>query len=273
MQKPWLNDPDVKRLDPIWTQVRREAEETSTREPVLASLIYATILSEPTFEDAVCHRLAQRLEHSVDAGLLHKTFHEVLSAESGLGDVFRADLMAVSKRDPACRRLIDPLLYFKGYHALETFRFSHALWNAGRYDFALYLQSLSSRILQVDIHPAARIGKGVMLDHATGIVIGETAVIGDNCSLLHGVTLGGTGNERGDRHPKIGSGVMMGSGAKILGNIKVGDCVRVAAGSVVLHDVPPRRTVAGVPAHDIGPAGCEEPAILMDQLLETQPNC
>jgi serine O-acetyltransferase len=273
MQKPWLDDPDVKRLDPIWTQVRCEAEETSTREPVLASLIYATILSEPTFEDAVCHRLAQRLEHSVDAGLLHKTFHEVLSAEPGLGDVFRADLMAVAKRDPACRRLIDPLLYFKGYHALETFRFSHALWHSGRYDFALYLQSLSSRILQVDIHPAARIGKGVMLDHATGIVIGETAVIGDNCSLLHGVTLGGTGNERGDRHPKIGSGVMMGSGAKILGNIKVGDCVRVAAGSVVLHDVPPRRTVPGVPARDIGPAGCEEPAIVMDQHVEAQPDC
>ena len=181
--------------------------------------------------------------------------------------------MAVAKRDPACRRLIDPLLYFKGYHALETFRFSHALWHSGRYDFALYLQSLSSRILQVDIHPAARIGKGVMLDHATGIVIGETAVIGDNCSLLHGVTLGGTGNERGDRHPKIGSGVMMGSGAKILGNIKVGDCVRVAAGSVVLQDVPPRRTVAGVPARDVGPAGCEEPAIVMDQHVEAQPDC
>ena len=267
MQKPWLDNPDVKRLDPIWTQVRREAEETSTREPVLASLIYATILSEPTFEDAVCHRLAQRLEHSVDAGLLHKTFHEVLSAEPGLGDVFRADLMAVSKRDPACRRLIDPLLYFKGYHALETFRFSHALWHAGRYDFALYLQSLASRILQVDIHPAARIGKGVMLDHATGIVIGETAVIGDNCSLLHGVTLGGTGNERGDRHPKIGNGVLIGAGAKILGNIQIGQCSRVAAGSVVLKSVPNNVTVAGVPARVVGVAGCPEPARLMDQML------
>jgi serine O-acetyltransferase len=271
MQRPWLTDPEVKRLDPIWEQVRREAQQTSDREPVLASLIFATILSEPSFEDAVCHRLAQRLEHSVDAGLLHKTFHQVLKAERQIGDMFRADLLAVAKRDPACRRLIDPLLYFKGYHALETHRFSHALWNTGRYDFALYLQSLSSRILQVDIHPAARIGRGVMLDHATGIVIGETAVIGDNCSLLHGVTLGGTGNERGDRHPKIGSGVMMGSGAKILGNIKIGDCVRVAAGSVVLHDVPPRRTVAGVPAHDVGPAGCEEPAIVMDQLVEPLP--
>jgi serine O-acetyltransferase len=202
---------------------------------------------------------------------MHKTFHEVLEAEPSLGDAFRADLMAVAKRDPACSRLIEPLLYFKGFHALETYRVAHHLWQAGRKDFALYLQSLTSRFLQVDIHPAAVIGKGIMFDHATGIVIGETAVIGDNCSLLHGVTLGGTGNERGDRHPKIGSGVMMGSGAKILGNIKVGDCVRVAAGSVVLHDVPPRRTVAGVPAHDIGPAGCEEPAVLMDQLLEAEP--
>jgi serine O-acetyltransferase len=266
-----LAQQQIKTYDPTWTQVRREAEETSAREPVLASLIYATILSEPSFEDAVCHRLARRLEHSVDAGLLHKTFHEGLAAEPTLGHVFRADLVAVAKRDPACRRLIDPLLFFKGYHALETYRFANALWNSGRHDFALYLQSLSSRILQVDIHPAARIGKGVMLDHATGIVIGETAVIGDNCSLLHGVTLGGTGNETGDRHPKIGNGVMMGAGAKVLGNIRIGDCVRIAAGSVVLHDVPPRRTVAGVPAHDIGPAGCEEPALVMDQLVE--PNC
>jgi serine O-acetyltransferase len=269
MQKAFrAAEPQIKTYDPIWTQLRREAEDMSAREPVLASLVYATILSEPSFEDAVCHRLAQRLEHSVDAGLLHKTFHQVLDADPSLGDTFRADLVAVAKRDPACRRLIEPLLYFKGYHALETHRFAHALWEAGRKDFALYLQSLSSRVLQVDIHPAARLGKGVMLDHATGIVIGETAVVGDNCSMLHGVTLGGTGNEKGDRHPKIGCGVMMGSGAKILGNIKIGDCVRIAAGSVVLNDVPPRRTVAGVPARDIGPAGCEEPALAMDQLVQ-----
>ena len=153
MQRPWLTDPEVKRLDPIWDQVRREAQETSDREPVLASLIYATILSEPSFEDAVCHRLAQRLEHSVDAGLLHKTFHQVLTAEPADRRHVPRRSLAVAKRDPACRRLIDPLLYFKGYHALETHRFSHALWHAGRYDFALYLQSLSSRILQVDIHP------------------------------------------------------------------------------------------------------------------------
>ncbi len=152
----------------------------------------------------------------------------------------------------------------------RRYRFAHRLFQDGRRDFALFLQSLSSRAFGVDIHPAARMGRGIMLDHATGIVIGETAVVGDNCSMLHGVTLGGTGNERGDRHPKIGCGVMMGAGAKILGNIKIGDCVRVAAGSVVLQDVPPRRTVAGVPARDIGPAGCEEPALAMNQFVEDE---
>jgi serine O-acetyltransferase len=259
--------PQIKSYDPIWEQVRHEAEETSANEPVLASLIYATILSEPTLEDAICHTVAHRLQPSVDTGLLVKTFREVLAEEPGLSEFFRADIMAVAKRDPACRRLLEPLFFFKGFVALETYRFANRLWQSGRKDFALYLQSQSSRVFAVDIHPAARMGKGIMLDHATGIVIGETAVVGDNCSMLHGVTLGGTGNERGDRHPKIGCGVMMGSGAKILGNIKVGDCVRVAAGSVVLHDVPPRRTVAGVPARDIGSAGCEEPALSMDQLV------
>ncbi len=268
MQKAFVAaEPQIKAYDPIWTQLRHEAEAASAAEPALAGFIYATVLSEPRFEDAVSHRIAQRLQNSVDAGLLLKTFREVLATEPSLADSFRADIMAVAKRDPACRRLLEPLLFFKGYHALETYRFAHSLWASGRKDFALYLQSLSSRVFQVDIHPAARIGKGVMLDHATGIVIGETAVIGDNCSMLHGVTLGGTGNERDDRHPKIGRGVMIGAGAKILGNIKVGDCVRVAAGSVVLNDVPPRRTVAGVPAREIGFAGCEEPALAMDQMF------
>ena len=269
MQKSFAAaEPQIKSYDPIWSQVRREAEEVSAAEPALGGFIYATVLSHARLEDAICHRLARRLHHSaLDTGLLHKTFSEALAAEPSLGEAFRADLMAVAKRDPACSRMIEPLLYFKGFHALETYRIAHWLWKAGRKDFALYLQSLVSRFLQVDIHPAAQIGRGVMFDHATGIVIGETAVIGDNCSMLHGVTLGGTGNERGDRHPKIGRGVMIGAGAKILGNIKVGDCVRVAAGSVVLNDVPPRRTVAGVPAREIGFAGCEEPALAMDQMF------
>jgi serine O-acetyltransferase len=248
--------------------VRREAEEISAKEPALAGFVYATVLDHSRLEDSICHRVVRRLQHSaLDSGLLHKTFQEALESEPALGDAFRADLMAVAKRDPATARLIEPLLYFKGFHALETYRIGHALWKTGRRDFALYLQSLTSRVLQVDIHPAAEIGKGIMFDHASGIVIGETAVIGDNCSLLHGVTLGGTGNEKGDRHPKIGRGVMIGAGAKILGNIKVGDCARIAAGSVVLKDVPPRRTVAGVPAREVGFAGCEEPALAMDQIF------
>ncbi|HYB06447.1 MAG TPA: serine O-acetyltransferase, partial [Methyloceanibacter sp.] len=176
--------PQIKSYDPIWEQVRREAEETSANEPVLASLIYATILSEPTLEDAICHTVAHRLQPSVDTGLLHKTFREVLAMEPALGEIFRADIMAVAKRDPACRRFLEPLFYFKGFVALETYRFAHRLWQSGRKDFALYLQSQSSRVFSVDIHPAARMGKGIMLDHATEIVIGETAVVGDNCSML-----------------------------------------------------------------------------------------
>ncbi len=259
---------NVTAVDPIWAEVRREAEEVIRAEPALGGFIYATILSKERLEDAVCHRLAQRLNHSdVDAGLISETFEQVLADHPELGRAFRADLAAVYDRDPACSRYIEPLLYFKGFHALVTHRFAHELLKQGRRDFALYLQSQSSRIFAVDINPAARIGIGIMLDHGTGIVIGETAAVGDNCSILQGVTLGGTGKETGDRHPKIGNYVLISVGAKVLGNIKVGDCSRVGAGSVVLKDVPPRTTVAGVPAKEIGPAGCPEPARTMDQRL------
>jgi serine O-acetyltransferase len=255
-------------IDPIWSQVRREAEAAAAAEPALGGFIYATILSHSRLEEAVCHRLAQRLNHAdVDAGLIGQIFEQVLEETPMLGTVIRADLSAVRDRDPACTRFIEPLLYFKGFHALVTHRFAHELWNAGRRDFALYLQSQSSRIFAVDIHPAARFGQGIMLDHATGLVVGETAVVGDNCSFLHAVTLGGSGKETGDRHPKIGANVMIGAGAKILGNITVGDCARIAAGSVVLADVPRNKTVAGVPARVVGTAGCPEPARTMDQLL------
>jgi serine O-acetyltransferase len=255
-------------VDPIWREVRREAEEAVRAEPALAGFLYATILSKERLEDAVCHRLAQRLNHSdVDAGLIAETFGQVLAARPELGCAFRADLAAVRDRDPACTRYIEPLLYFKGFHALVTHRFAHELLRQGRRDFALYLQSQGSRIFAVDINPAARMGIGIMLDHGTGIVIGETAVVGDNCSILQNVTLGGTGKETGDRHPKIGANVLLSVGAKVLGNIRVGDCSRVGAGSVVLKDVPPRTTVAGVPAREIGPAGCPEPGRSMDQRL------
>ena len=216
----------------------------------------------------MCHRLAQRLNHSdVDAGLIGGDLRAGAGRAPGAGPAFRADLAAVFDRDPACSRYIEPLLYFKGFHALVTHRFAHELLKQGRRDFALYLQSQSSRIFAVDINPAARIGIGIMLDHGTGIVIGETAVVGDNCSILQGVTLGGTGKEIGDRHPKIGDNVLISAGAKVLGNIKVGNCSRIAAGSVVLKEVPPRTTVAGVPAKVVGPAGCPEPARSMDQRL------
>ena len=258
----------VAAVDPIWADVRREAEEAARNEPALGGFIYATILSQSRLEDAVCHRLAQRLNHSdVDAGLIGQTFAQVLRERPEIGRAFRADLAAVYDRDPACTRYIEPLLYFKGFHALVTHRFAHELLKQGRRDFALYLQSQASRIFAVDINPAAKVGIGLMLDHGTGIVIGETASIGDNCSLLQGVTLGGTGKETGDRHPKIGNNVMIGAGAKVLGNIKVGNCSRIASGSVVLKEVPPETTVAGVPAKVVGPAGCPEPSRAMDQRL------
>ena len=255
-------------VDPIWATLREEAQAAIAAEPGLGGFIFATVLSHDRLEDAVAHRLAQRLNHAdVDSHLINKIFAEVLEDSPELGRAFRADLFAVRDRDPACTRYIEPLLYFKGFHALVTHRFAHALYKAGRRDFALYLQSQASRIFAVDIHPAARIGVGIMFDHGTGIVVGETAEIGDNCSVLHSVTLGGTGKEIGDRHPKIGPSVMIGAGAKVLGNIHVGKCCRIAAGSVVLSDVPPNSTVAGVPAKVIGPSGCPEPSLMMDQQL------
>lgn len=261
--------PDIQTCDPAWARLREEAEELCSKEPVLASFVYSTILNQDSLEQAICHRVAQRLSHAeVDVGQLYKTFEDLVAGEPSLGETFRADLAAVFDRDPACNRLIEPLLYFKGFHALQTHRFAHELWKDGSADFAFYLQSQSSRIFGVDVHPAAKIGRGIMFDHATGIVIGETATVGDDASILHGVTLGGSGKTAGDRHPKIGRCVMIGAGAKILGNIKVGDCARVAAGSVVLKDVPDQTTVAGVPAKVVGQAGCPEPARSMNQLLE-----
>lgn len=262
-------DNSVSGQDLVWQTVREEAETVMRAEPALGSFVFATILGQDTLEESIIHRLAQRLNHTdVDAGLISKTFYRALAEQPQLGTVIRADLQAVIERDPACERFIEPMLYFKGFHALVTYRFAHELWSKGRHDFALYLQSQSSKLFSVDIHPAARLGQGIMLDHATGFVVGETAVVGDNCSFLHGVTLGGSGKETGDRHPKIGSNVLIGAGAKVLGNINIGCCSRVAAGSVVLKDVPANVTVAGVPARIVGDAGCSEPASSMDQQLD-----
>lgn len=256
------------RADPIFARLRAEAEEAVRLEPDIAGFIFSSILNQSSVEAAVVHRLATRLGHQAcPADLIEQTYIEVIAGDPSIPEAFRADIAAVVDRDPACTRLIEPVLYFKGFHAIETHRLAHALWNAGRKDFALYLQSRSSEVFQTDIHPAARIGKGIFLDHATGLVVGATAVIGDNVSMLQDVTLGGTGKERGDRHPKVKQGVMIGAGAKILGNIEIGRCSRIAAGSVVLHPVPDHKTVAGVPARVIGDAGCPEPSRVMDQLL------
>ncbi len=261
-------DGRLQSVDPIWTALRAEAEAAILSEPALGGFVFATVLSHDRLERAVAHRLAQHLSHAdVDPHLVNQTFEQVLDDAPELGAAFRADLAAVRDRDPACTRFLEPLLYFKGFHALVTYRFAHVLYKAGRKDFALYLQSQSSRIFGVDIHPSATVGIGIMFDHGSGIVVGETATIGDNCSMLHGVTLGGTGKEGGDRHPKIGDCVLIGAGAKVLGNIEIGRCCRIAAGSVVLSDVPANTTVAGVPARRIGPAGCPEPARTMDQSL------
>jgi len=255
-------------VDPIWTRLRDEAEAAAQAEPALASLMITTILNHDRLEDAVIHRVAARLGRpAVPSELIAQTYAEAIEADDSFGEAFRADILAVADRDPACSRLLEPVLYFKGFHAIQAHRLAHWLWHAGRRDFAFYLQSLSSEVFQTDINPAARMGRGVFLDHATGLVVGQTAVIGDDVSILQGVTLGGTGKERGDRHPKISRGVLIGAGAKILGNIEVGHCARVASGSVVLQPVPPKTTVAGVPARVVGTAGCAEPARSMDQIL------
>jgi serine O-acetyltransferase len=255
-------------VDPVWTRIRGEAEEVARREPELASFIYSSILHHDAFEQAVVHRIAERLDHpDVSGELIRQAYADALEDDPAIGDAFRADIVATVDRDPAAHRYIDPLLYFKGFHAIQTHRLAHWLWKKGRKDFALYLQSRSSSVFQTDINPNAQIGRGIFLDHATGLVVGETAAIDDDVSILHGVTLGGTGKEDEDRHPKIRRGVMIGAGAKILGNIEVGHCARVAAGSVVLKAVPHNTTVAGVPAKVVGEAGCAEPSRTMDQML------
>jgi serine O-acetyltransferase len=260
--------PVLDTVDPVWMRVRREAEEAVKREPELATFIYSTILHHDTLEGAIVYRLSERLDHAALSGeLIRQAYKDALEDTPSIGESFRADIVATLDRDPATHRLLEPVLYFKGFHAIQTHRLAHWLYKKGRKDFAYYLQSRASAVFQTDINPAARIGRGIFLDHATGFVCGETAVIEDDVSILHGVTLGGTGKENEDRHPKIRHGVLIGAGAKILGNIEVGHCARIAAGSVVVKAVPHNVTVAGVPAKIVGEAGCAEPSRTMDQMI------
>ena len=254
--------------DALWRQLRLEAEQAYARSPMLAPLFLDSILNQPSFEAAMFHRIAGRLKNDViSQPLILQAFHRAASATSEISLGLKADINAVFDRDPACERLIEPFLYFKGFHALQAHRLTHWLWENGERDFALYLQSRTSEVFQTDIHPAARIGQGIFLDHATGLVVGETAVIGDDVSLLQDITLGGTGKDSGDRHPKIGRGAMIGAGAKILGNIEIGEQARIAAGSVVLTPVPPGATVAGVPARIVRRASMGDPSRSADEIL------
>lgn len=255
-------------IDPIWQRIRNEAEGILKQEPALAGFVFQTILAHDTLEGAIAYRMAQLLGTAdVSALIIQQIFEDAIVQDANISKCIRADIVAFNERDPAAVRYIEALLYFKGFQAITTHRIANWLFHQGRQDLAFFLQSCSSRLFGVDIHPRVQIGKGIFLDHATGVVIGETAVIDDEVSILQNVTLGGTGKEIGDRHPKIRHGVLIGAGAKILGNIEIGHCVRVGAGSVVLKDIPPNKTVAGVPAKIIGEAGCSDPALKMDQII------
>ncbi len=264
--------PNVSSVDPVWTRICDEASDAIAAEPLMGGLIHSGILHHATFERALAYRISMKLASGeMSEQILREIADAAYVEDPSLGVAARADLAAVYERDPACHRLMQPLLYFKGYQAVQAYRLGHRLWQQGRRDLAYFVQMRVSEAFGVDIHPAARIGKGIMIDHAHSIVVGETAVVGDNVSMLHSVTLGGTGKADGDRHPKIEDGVLIGAGAKVLGNITIGHCSRIAAGSVVLMDVPPCKTVAGVPARIVGEAGCDQPSVSMDQILKSVP--
>jgi serine O-acetyltransferase len=251
--------------DPIWNRIREEAARHASDEPILASFLHATILNHARLELALSFHLASQLDSPTASSLLlREVMLEAMDSDAAIREAVRADLQAVEDRDSACHELYIPFLYFKGFHALQTQRLAHWLWNNGRESLALFFQNRMSAEFSVDIHPAARMGKGIMLDHATGLVIGETAVVGNNVSILQAVTLGGTGKDEGDRHPKICDGVLISAGAKILGNICVGQGAKVGANSVVLENVPAHTTVAGVPAKIVGRPASDQPALEMD---------
>ena len=260
--------PNLAELDPVWRRICEEAEAAIGAEPLMGGLIHSGVLHHASFERALAYRISLKLASAeMSEQILREIADAAYAADPSLSACARADLVAVYERDPACHRLLQPLLYFKGFQAVQAYRLGHWLWQEGRKDLAYFVQMRVSEIFGVDIHPAAKVGKGIMIDHAHSIVIGETAVVGDNVSMLHSVTLGGTGKEEEDRHPKIGNGVLIGAGAKVLGNITIGYCSRIAAGSVVLADVPPCKTVAGVPARIVGEAGCAQPSMSMDHQL------
>ena len=255
-------------MNPAWARLRDEAAQAAAGEPALAAMLHATILSQPDLESAVAERVAGKLEgHGLAGADLRILLREAFHADARIGCQLRCDLEAIEQRDPAAQSLLEPLLFYKGFHALSAYRASHFLWRQDRFLMARLLQSMISEALAVDIHPAAQIGCGIFLDHATSFVAGETTIIEDHVSILHEVTLGGTGKELGARHPIVRSGVLLGAGSKVLGRVTIGEGAKVGAGSVVLDDVPPHTTVAGVPAVVVGATLEQSPADAMDQHL------
>lgn len=254
--------------DTIWQAMRETARAQAASEPALADFLRAIILNHNSLEDALSFHLSHKLDSSAfPAKPLREIIDAALNDDPGIIAAVRADLVAINERDSACQSLCTPFLFYKGFHALQAYRIAHNLWQQGRHALAFFLQNRISVVFAVDIHPAAVIGQGIMLDHGTGIVIGETAVVENDVSIMQAVTLGGTGKASGDRHPKVRSGVLISAGAKILGNIEIGHCAKIGAGSVVLKDVAPRTTVAGVPAKLVSCAGCDHPSLDMDHLL------
>ena len=253
----------------LWETIREEVVLEANKEPILASFFYATILNHDTLEGALSFHLANKLDSlTLPAIAVREIIQQAFDGDASIAEYVCQDVRAVVDRDPVCSTYSVPLLYFKGFQALQAYRVSHWLWNQGREALALFFQNQISMVFGVDIHPAAKIGGGILVDHATGIVVGETAVIEDDVSIMQQVTLGGTGKEVGDRHPKIRRGVLIATGAKVLGNEEGGVGAKVAAGSVVLSSVPPHTTVAGVPAKVVGKPCCQAPSLNMDQNIE-----
>ena len=249
----------------IWNTIIKEAKNVASEEPALVSHIYETVINQPDFAHAMAFHLAGKFQDStISAVSYNHLFIEIMKSDKGIVEAAKADLRAIKQRDPATSSYIMPLLYYKGFLSLQAARIANVLWKSGRKTMAMHLQSRNSECFTVDIHPAAKIGKGIMLDHASSFVCGETAVIGDNTSILHEVTLGGSGKHSGDRHPKIGKNVLIGSGAKLLGNINIGEGAKIGAGSVVLTDVEPHTTVVGVPARPVGKCLHKNPSKFME---------
>ncbi len=255
--------------DNIWCSLLKEAQEKGQAEPILTSYLHSVVLNHDCLEAALSFHLASKLAGpNIAAMTIRDVICDAFASSLDIRNAIRKDLDAITSRDPATHGFLEPFLHYKGFHALESYRVAHWLWVQERQVLAYYLQNRISELFGVDVHPAARIGQGILIDHATSVVIGETAVIEDDVSMLHEVTLGGTGRETGDRHPKVRRGVLIGAGAKILGNVNVGEGSKVGAGSVVLHDVPARSTVAGVPAKVVGRPDSKKPALEMDHRLD-----